>query len=283
MEEGLNAEDVCMKGSHLYTLYIDETGNRYPHHNHSKHNDGMDHFGWGGILVRKSDEDSILVRMKELRNKWGITYPLHSSEIRNSRDNFAWLGKGEKTRVEFLENLNDFLTDLPAIGFGVVVSRSRYNKRFREQYGQGRWELCKSAHPILVERVVRYLLRVDPEARLRIIFEGSSGAENKLIVEYTRDIKRDGHPFQKDNADKYTPLAPRVYDRVIIGDAQSQPKSNFFLQIADLYIYPIAKRAYQPAYLPWVLLYESQHVIDALLDPERRPNEGIKYYCFDID
>jgi len=270
-----------MSRSNLYTLYIDETGNRYPQHKAGERRDGMDHFGWGGILVNQDDEQQIIDSIKGLRRKWKINYPLHSTEIRNSRDNFSWLGKDPEVKQSFLTDLNKILVNIPALGFGVVVSRPNYNQRYREKYGNGRWELCKSTHPILVERVVRYLLKVDPEARLRIIFEGSSGAENKLIAEYTREIKRDGHPFQKEVANKYVPLASRVYDRVIIGDAQHAPKSNFFLQIADLYIYPISKRAYQVNYLPWVLLYESKRVIDSMLEPHNCDNEGIKYYCFE--
>lgn len=271
-----------MTRSHQYTLYIDETGHRYPQHKVQPRDDGMDHFCWGGVLVNQDDEEEIVTAIKALRKRWDIDYPLHSSEIRGKRDKFGWL-QDEEPRAAFMGDMNDLLTQIPVIGFGVVVSRPGYNKRYREKYGAGRWELCRSAHPILVERVVRYLLRLDPEARLRIIFEGSSGAENKLIVGYTRDMRRDGHPFKKESAEKYTPLTSRVYDRVIIGDAQSSTKGNFFLQIADLYIYAMSKRKYQPAYLPWVLLYEAQRVVDALLLPEKRATEGIKYYCFGVD
>lgn len=268
-----------MTRSHQYTLYIDETGIRYPQHKGCPRTDGMDWFGWGGILVNESDEAEIVSAMKELREKWKIDYPLHSSEIRGKRKKFGWL-QNDQLRGAFMSDLNDLLTQIPVIGFGVVVSRPGYNKRYREKYGAGRWELCKSAHPILIERVVRYLLQADPEARLRIVFEGSRGVDNKLIVAYTREMRRDGHPFTKENAEKYTPLAPRVYDRVIVGDAEWAPKSNFLLQIADLYVYPIAKRKYNIAYLPWVLLYDAQRVIDAHLEPKAREREGIKYYCF---
>lgn len=270
-----------MKKSHLYTLYIDETGSRYPTHASVKRDDGMDHFGWGGILVNQDDEEVVVSAMKIFRAKWQIKYHLHSSEIRGVRDNFSWLSKDQNIRNDFLNDLGDLLANMPVLGFGVVVSRPDYNKRYKEEYGSGRWELCKSAHPILIERVVRYLIKEDPAARLRIIFEGASGAENDLIVEYTRHIKRHGHPFSQDAANQYTPLPSRVYDRVIIGDAQVHSKANFFLQIADLYIYPISKRAYDRAYFPWVCLYESQRIIDALLPPDRRKLEGIKYYCFE--
>lgn len=271
-----------MGRSHLYTLYIDETGIRYPKHKGNPRDDGMDWFGWAGILVAEDDESGIISEFKALREKWKIDYPLHSTEIRGKREKFSWLAD-EDVRSRFFTDLNKFLCSAPVLGFGVVVSRPGYNARYREKYGDGRWELCKSAHPILVERVVRYLLRIDAEARLRIVFEGSRGSANKQIVGYTRDLRRDGHPFQRETALKYTPLVPRVYDQIIVGDAEWAPKSNYFLQIADLYAYPIAKRKYDISYRAWVILYDAQRVIDALISPAERDMDGIKYYCFDED
>ena len=87
-----------------YTLYIDDSGVRYPQHKNTDRRDGMDWFGWGGILVDKSKEEEIVILYKEFCRKWNITYPLHSTEIRARRGKFSWLETSKKQ--------NDFYVDL---------------------------------------------------------------------------------------------------------------------------------------------------------------------------
>ncbi|CAG1012369.1 hypothetical protein RHIZO_04239 [Rhizobiaceae bacterium] len=53
------------------------------------------------------------------------------------------------------------------------------------------------------------------------------------------------------------------------------------MQIADLFLYPMAKGGYDPTYRPYRALKESGRLIDAHLSPERIPSLGIKYSCFD--
>ena len=53
------------------------------------------------------------------------------------------------------------------------------------------------------------------------------------------------------------------------------------LQIADLYLYPIAKGGYDPTYRPYVELMEAGRLIDAKFNEADRPLLGIKYSCFD--
>ncbi len=263
-----------------YTLYIDESGIRYPQHGGQPRRDGMDWFAWGGVLVKKEDEDKIVEKYKEFSKKWNLKYPLHSCEIRGKRDNFSWLKNEEQISIDFYIDLNEFLTTIPVIGFGVVVSRPGYNERYIKEHGNNRWELCKTTYPILIERTVRYLLENDPEAILNIIFEGASGAENKKIVEYGKSLKNDGHPFNKATAGKYSPVTSDVYKQILSGKPKSGTKDNIFLQIADLYVYPMAKFKYDPDYLAWHKLYKSQKLIDSILEPEEIYLRGIKYYCF---
>ncbi len=262
-----------------YTLYIDESGIRYPQHKGAPRRDGMDWFGWGGVLVENSHESQIVSSHKQLCEKWKIEYPLHSNEIRGMRDNFKWL-KSHPNQKDFYKDLNNFLTQINVIGFGVVVSRPGYNKRYIEKYGNSRWELCKTTYPILIERVVRYLIDLQEDFKLKIIFEGASGDENRKIIEYGKNLKHTGHPFSKATSEKYSPIQPDIYKRVISGRPEPGTKNNIFLQIADLYVYPMAKFRYDPSYLAWHELYKSKRIIDSVLNSEHLYLKGIKYYCF---
>ena len=53
------------------------------------------------------------------------------------------------------------------------------------------------------------------------------------------------------------------------------------LQIADLYLYPMAKAGYDRSYRPYRALMEAGRLIDAILPAEDRPMLGIKYNCFE--
>lgn len=232
--------------------------------------------------MEKEKETEVVLLYKEFCEKWNISYLLHSSEIRGKRRNFQWL-KMHPNQKGFFEDLNKFLTEIAVLGFGVVVSRPGYNKRYTEKYGNTKWELCRTTYPILIERVVRYLLGLGEEFKLKVIFEGASGDENRKIVEYAQLLKTEGPPFAKTDSDKYSPLTTDVYQKVISGRPKPGTKSNLFLQIADLYIYPMAKFKYDSSYLPWHILYKSVRIIDAITEPEKLCQNGIKYYCFSVE
>ena len=53
------------------------------------------------------------------------------------------------------------------------------------------------------------------------------------------------------------------------------------LQIADLYLYPMAKAGYDASYKPYLALMEAGRLIDSVLPSEDRSLLGIKYSCFD--
>ncbi len=67
-----------------YYIYFDDSGIRFPDKQQPNRNDGMDHFALGGILLKKSDRAVVIEGYKELCEKWKITYPLRSSDIRGS-------------------------------------------------------------------------------------------------------------------------------------------------------------------------------------------------------
>ncbi len=262
-----------------YYLYIDDHGSRNPDHVISRRDDGMDCFAFGGILVHESDIPLVVGAHKKFCRCWDIEYPLHSTDIRGMRGNFRWLQDGTKDALRFYDELNAFLTSVPVIGFAAVVSRPGYNARYKDKYGDLRWKLCKTAYHVLMERVAKYV--ADQGATFEVFFEQSGKKEDRLIKQYARILKVDGQPFDAGTSATYGPYAPDDFKAVMLGEPRERTKKDIFTQIADVYLYPMVKRKYDPVYRAWVALYESNRVIDALLDESSISLRGIKYSCFD--
>jgi hypothetical protein len=263
-----------------YFLYIDDSGTRFPDKTDDLvRKDGMDHFALGGVLVADKDVHDIIKRHSDFCKKWKITYPLHSTEIRGKRHTFSWLEKSAKTNEKFLGELQDLLLSLPVIGFAAVVHRPGYNARYEKLYGEKRWWMCKTAFSILLERVGKYLKNNNGIAEVR--FEGVGKREDKALIQYCKDLKKSGMPFDAKTSSKYKNLNASDFGELFLGDPRWRKKDNEFVQIADLYLYPMAKRKYDPTYNPWIKLFENAKVIDALIPACDWPECGIKYSCFD--
>jgi hypothetical protein len=267
-----------MRHNHYY-LYIDDHGSRKPDHEPDHRDDGMNCFAFGGILVHKNDVDTVVSAHKSFCVDWEIDYPLHSSDIRGMREDFRWLQDSTKDAQRFHQELNQFLTNLPVVGFAAVVNRPGYNARYRDVYGTNRWKLCKTAYHILVERVAKYVESQD--ATFEVFFEQSGKKEDRTLKQYGRELKSNGHPFNPMTSAKYSPLEQNVFKQRMLGEPRERTKKCIFTQIADLYLYPMAKRRYDPAYRAWIELFEAEKVIDALLPTEQVEMLGIKYSCFD--
>lgn len=269
-----------MSSEPIYYLYIDDSGSRFPDKKSPiVRRDGMDHFALGGVLVKDTERIALLESYKAFVGSWDLDYPLHSSEIRSMRDNFIWLESSAKQREKFLEELETFLLGLPVLGFGAVVHRPGYNARYKEKYEGKPWWMCKTAYSILIERASRYVL--SQGGKLRIRFEEAGKREDRAIVEYTKALKSSGMPFAANTSAEYNALTTEELKGVILGNAERKKKENAYIQIADLYLYPMAKRKYEPTYNPWIKFFEHGKVIDALLSEEELPYFGIKYSCFD--
>lgn len=263
-----------------YFLYIDDSGSRFPEKTDAIiRDDGMDHFALGGVLVADADIHDIIARHETFCRQWGITYPLHSTEIRGKRHTFAWLEESAKTNEKFLDELQEFLLSIPVIGFAAVVHRPGYNARYKDRYQEKQWWMCKTAFSILLERTGKYLRDVGGVAEVR--FEGVGKKEDAAIVQYAKDLKNVGMPFSNESLQTYNGLSADDFTNIFLGDPRWRVKTNPFVQIADLYLYPMAKRKYDITYNPWVKMFEHGKVIDALIPEEVWPERGIKYSCFD--
>ena len=89
-------------------------------------------------------------------------------------------------------------------------------------------------------------------------------------------------PFDKGNSGKYEPLSA-VEMKYRLLDLSFKKKSSAMIQIADLFLYPICKGKYQPAYRPLIAMMERKKLIDCELKSELLPQLGVKYSCFDLD
>jgi hypothetical protein len=264
-----------------FILYFDDTGSRDPDKNNSPipRNDHMDCFGLGGILVKKEDVDEILLKHTAFCKEWRIDYPLHSSRIRGGQGKFGWLKKPENAG-EFLPALQDFLLSLPFVGIACIVDRQGYVDRYKGQYNDQLWFLCKTAFSILIERSAKFA--DDHGRKLEIIFEEAGKKEDRNIVHYLRTLKREGNPFRQQMSENYTPLNADDYKRIILGEPRRKTKNVPLLQIADLVLYPIAKGGYDPNYKPYKKLKDAGKLIDCHFSSGQIPFRGIKYSCFNV-
>jgi len=260
-------------------LYLDDSGTREPDHQpRLERRDGMDYFALGGILLNEEDIDGLFAAHKAFCQAHGITYPLHSWAIRGGRENFGWLKKPDAA-FAFLSDLEKMLTSLPVIGIAAVIDRPGYVARYRERYKDDLWYMCKTAYSILIERATKYARSQD--RKLRVFYERAGKAEDRDLISYARALKKEGMPFEGSNSAGYESLTADQFREIVRGEPRGRTKETPMMQIADLFLYPMAKGGYDPTYRPYRALMESGRLIDAHLSPERIPSLGIKYSCFD--
>ena len=270
--------NATRKGQEVH-LFVDDTGSRRPDHVPAEERyDGMDCFGLGGVLIDREDLRRVWDAHREFCNAWGITYPLHSYEIRGGRGNFSWLKNPERA-VEFLPELEKFLVGLPVMGIAAIIHRPGYVARYAERYEGRPWRMDKTAFSILIERSAKYAR--SKGRRLRVFFERSGKQEDRDIVAFMKELKAAGMPFDGDNAALYRGLEAGDFSELVLGEPKGRTKKTPMLQIADLYLYPMAKAGYDASYKPYLALMRAGRLIDAVLSSEDRPLLGIKYSCFD--
>jgi hypothetical protein len=238
----------------------------------------MDCFGLGGILVEEADVDTVVYRFRDFMSRWSIDYALHSTDIRGMRKNFSWLGEDTKRATRFHLDLQALMSSIPVVGIAAVVDRQGYNMRYKDTYGERRWQLCKTAYSILLERAAKYARR--NSATLEIYFEGVGKKEDTALHSYHRELRQTGNPFDPENSHKYEALLPEDYKRIVKGSPRRGTKANIFLQIADIYLYSMAKYGYDRSHAPWHLLIASGRIIDAQLNEDEIVACGVKFSCF---
>ena len=262
-------------------LYLDDSGSRLPDLRSEETPAGeMNCFALGGILFEKQNTADLIESYIGFREKWNITYPLHSNSIRLRKENFTWLaGLSPPMAAEFFSDIERMLHSQPFFAIACVIHRPGYNDRYTKIYGDKRWMLCKTAYSIVVERASKYAMR--NQLQLRVHFEESGKREDRDLLGYHRELKKNGMPFRMDNSSKYRPLNPEDFRKTMLGDPERHRKMSPFCQLADLVLYPIARAKYTPEYRPYRFLKHANKLIDGAVLPEEVATVGIKYSCFD--
>jgi hypothetical protein len=230
--------------------------------------------------MNEEDEGIIRTAHDGFCNKWGIKYPLRSYDIRLMARRFSWLSQlPSKEYNEFMRDLGAMLIKIPVIGLAAVIDRPGYNKRYRDKYGRQTWKLCQTAFSVICERAAKRARASG--CKLRVYVEEGDKTADDYIRSYYSDLRTKGMPFASYNMAKYAPLsAGELADTLY--DLDFKAKSSPLDQIADLYLYPMARGGYDSTYAPYVSLSENKKLIDNLLTAEEIPHLGIKYSCFEL-
>lgn len=263
----------------IVRLYLDDSGSRLPDVGPPARKDGMDCFALGGVLVDDKDVSAVYEAHAAFVSRWGLSDPLHSTKIRGYRDQFRWL-RGSPDRDRFFADLEALLLSIPVVGIACAIDRPCYNERYKSIHGPERWLMCKTAFSILVERSAKYAIRKG--AKLQIFHEEWGKAEDRDLIQYLKDLKSKGMPFDKGTSAPYESLGPQRFREVVLGGPRRLTKKSGIMQIADLYLYPIIKGGYEPSYEPYGKLVKAGKLIDCTLSSEQMPALGIKYFCFDF-
>lgn len=274
----LQQYERMFRGMSDLVLYFDETGSRLPDKKADASRLGRDWFALGGIIVDEDDEDAVRNARDAFAAEWGLNAPFHLTDMMAEKKAFSWLGRIKQTEREaFWSGYGNYLSHLPVVGVACVIDRPGYVKRgYLEKY-QDRWLLCRSAFDILVERAAKY---ADAKGkRLRIIFEGAVGV-NDIIKGYYMNLRDNGLAFDASNSGKYGPLAAHDFKRILNG-IEYKLKDNKLLQVADSYVYSIARNGYDKHFPLYRRLRDASRIINFALENDQIKHMGVKYYCFD--
>lgn len=261
--------------------YMDETGNRNPDKKSDASREGRDWFGLGGFIIDQDEEADAKALHAQLCANWGITAPFHITDMLAARKGFTWLGRlSERERSRFWEEYKTFLAAVPAIGAACIISRPGYVARgYLEKHPNSKWLLCRSAFDITIERAVKYANHRGK--KLSVVFE-SDIAVNETVKSYFKNLKENGLAFDQDNSGKYSPLTQADF-AATLGTIEYKDKRSVMLQIADSYIYAIARQKYERLFHLYCRLRDEQRIMEFSLGGNAALIKamGTKYYCFD--
>lgn len=264
----------------VLNLYLDDSGTRNPDRKLPAQFMFRDWFALGGYVCNEEDEGQIRTAHQKFCETWGITYPLHSYDIRAQTENFTWLSRlDEAEHNRFMRQLGEMLLHIPVTGQACVVDRPGYNNRYREKFGRQTWVLCRTAFAVVVERAAKFALK--SKRRLRVYVEEGDKTADDMIRSYYKALRTEGMPFGGEAMAKYAPLDQGQLAQTLY-DLDFKAKSSPMAQIADLYTYPIARGGYDPDYFPYQQMIAHQKLIDTHLTEEEILHLGIKYSCFEL-
>jgi len=260
--------------------YMDDSGTRKPDRELTLFDPGQpSHFALGGVLVLEEDEVAVRAAHAQFCDKWGLTYPLHSVDIRHGAHEFSWLRRGSIDYEAFMGDLTRMLTTIPVTALACVMDRPGYDSRYRSIYPRSMWHLCRTVFSIAVERAAKYARALGRP--LRVFPEKSAKEDEKRIKQYYATLIAEGLPFDTARSNAYAPLRAHDFDETLI-ELRFKGKTSPPMQVADLYLWPIAMHRYGRGGLPYQKFRESGRLIEARLPTEQVASCGTKYSCFEL-
>jgi len=264
----------------VMNFYMDDSGTRKPDRAAMTFDPARpNHFALGGVLILEEEEAEARAAYDELRAQWSITYPLHSVAMRHAAGDFCWLRRDSPEYEPFMRDLTRMLTKMPVTGLACVIDRPGHDARYRPIYGRNQWQLCKTAFSIVVERAAKHARLAG--CKLRVLPERSCRDDERRLEAYYEDLRTQGLPFDPANSKHYAPLGEAEFSETLV-ELRFKAKSSPMVQIADLYLWPIAMERYGRAGRPYEAFRESVRLIECYLHPEQIAARGSKYSCFGL-
>lgn len=260
------------------TLWIDESGSRHPDKKPDPSRAGRDWFAIGGIVVKSEDEQIVKSEHVKICKNWNIKDPFHMTDMLSKNKKFSWLGRiTDETHDMFWGDYKRFLSIIPVIGVGCVIDRPGYVKRgYLQKHGANKWLLCRSAFDIVVERSAK-MAKMEGR-KLRVVFEGDVGI-NETIKGYFKNLKDNGLEFDPSTSSKYNPLTKSEFSSILT-TIEYKNKQSELLQVADSYVYAIARQAYERNFHIYRRLRDAKRIANFAVPPQHVSEMGIKHYCF---
>ena len=266
----------------VFVLHIDDTGSRRLDRLSATANQYPTWFALGGVLVATAQEQECKRLYGDFKAAWpDLTGPLHITDMRARRRDFAWLERlSDDDQKRFWHHYHEFLGSLPLVGHACVIHRPGYlNRGYGQRAGEAKWNLCRTAFNIVVERAAKYAS--SHGGRLRVEYEGSDRDTDQAIRGYFALLKNgNGLGFDKVSEAKYEPIDPGRLGGILI-DLERKDKRSKLMQIADSFVYAMARGRYEPSLDIYKALRDSGRIVDDCLQPTDQAVMGVKYSCFD--
>jgi hypothetical protein len=263
-------------------LYLDETGPYHPDRDPIRAAHGCDWFAIGGVVIREGDIAQAHDQHAALLAKWPqISAPLHIVDIRAEKKRFAWLGRlSDQDRSQFWSDFKSMLAAVPVAGAACVIDRPGYRARgYGQRHGDQKWLLCRTSFDIVVERAAKFATLKG--CRLRVFFERSNPDADQRLMDYFKNLKTVGLGFDKGNSAKYQPLEADDFKKALIS-IEGKNKSNRMTQLADSYVYAMARGAYDRKFDLYRRLMESGKLVTSQVPGHLAATHGIKHSCFEL-
>jgi hypothetical protein len=178
-----------------------------------------------------------------------------------------------------MKDCTRLLTSINVIGLACVIDRPGYDMRYRVKYGRRQWHLCQTAFCIAVERAAKYARR--DLRKLRVMPERSCQEDEQRLEGYFSSMKKSGAPFDTQSSVTYAPLSPGEL-RSTLYEIRFKRKTSPMVQIADLFLWPMAVGGYDESNRPYSALKEAGRLIECRLEQHEHSSCGSKYSCFEL-